>query len=68
MRAGAGVGAETGAVKLRFKDVATLEEAEAAAELKALSEEIAAHDVRYYLVRLSPLLACLIRKLLRSDM
>ncbi|CAM9556143.1 unnamed protein product [Ectocarpus sp. 8 AP-2014] len=49
LRAGAGVGAETGTVKLRFKDVATLGEAEAAAELEALSEEIAAHDVRYYL-------------------
>lgn len=29
----------------------TLEEAEAAAELAALSEDIAAHDARYYLVR-----------------
>ncbi|CAM9561675.1 unnamed protein product, partial [Hapterophycus canaliculatus] len=46
---GVGVGAEPGPTRLRSKDVGSLEEAEAEAELAALSEDIAAHDARYYL-------------------
>lgn len=60
LRPAAGVEAQTGEVKPRFKDVAALEEAEAAAEFEALSEEIADHDVRYYLVRTSLSLCLLV--------
>lgn len=54
LEAGAGVGPG-----LRCRDVGSLKEAEAAAELEALAEEIAAHDLRYYLVNeCSVCLAC----------
>lgn len=51
---GGGVEAEKpgGAARLRHREVSSLAETEAAAELKALAEEIDAHDARYYLVKL----------------
>ena len=49
----AGWEVETGAGRqeggaVRFREAGSLSEAEAAVELVALAEEIAAHDLRYY--------------------
>ena len=45
---GVEIGEGGGRGGVRFKEVGSLSEAEAAEELAALAEEIAAHDLRYY--------------------